>query len=536
MKTVYANRFLVRPPATNSPPNLFRAIQADVVAWASGRVLEREGVEISVPELGQQATEKGTTIKTEGSGLPEKVAIWKLTYDHADDNDSTRRWRTTLSLAVLGDIVEVTAVIAAGKPGRRIDPDLPAFIGRPNIVRDIFAKYPCGIEGHALSSRAITLGANDVETFVTEQLVDSKRILPVVVVSPDQYGATTVDAHKLASALAGLAITRIVADPNVTFELSDILGNKLSVFDGGVRIYWPEFGTNDNPYRHELFLRRDLERYMPAERVQLISRPIMMFAAATAIEDGPLYQRARQGLLQLHHKKFEADGKLAREAIAASKLLKSGENAALSKAIESLLEEVAAKTNLIEIHEATIESMTEEMENLRQTLYLIDKERSRTPETQDAVIAPKSVLEAVGAAATQFPTLRIWGSAHDAATRSLSNRAARVWETLEILADVASKYFAAKRQGKGLGAPLEDVFRKRGTPKYAPQDSETTTTMFKAEHTFSDGGRSVHFSKHFTIKGKPQDCVQIYFEFDEHNERIDVGYVGEHLPFASDDS
>jgi hypothetical protein len=98
------------------------------------------------------------------------------------------------------------------------------------------------------------------------------------------------------------------------------------------------------------------------------------------------------------------------------------------------------------------------------------------------------------------------------------------------LAEVGRLYFVQRRSRKPLG-DLEALFEERGY-KYAPSDSQTTVTKYGRERTFSRDGRKVRFERHLTLGGGDrQNCLQVYFEFREAADLIDVGYCGVHLPY-----
>ena len=70
--------------------------------------------------------------------------------------------------------------------------------------------------------------------------------------------------------------------------------------------------------------------------------------------------------------------------------------------------------------------------------------------------------------------------------------------------------------------------------KYADDESETTMSRYGEKRSFSDQekGRLVEITRHLTYQGSSSG-LQIYFDRDDRTDRFIVGYIGEHLPYAT---
>ena len=70
--------------------------------------------------------------------------------------------------------------------------------------------------------------------------------------------------------------------------------------------------------------------------------------------------------------------------------------------------------------------------------------------------------------------------------------------------------------------------------KYADDESETTMSRYGEKRSFSDQekGRLVEITRHLTYQGSSSG-LQIYFDRDDQTDRFIVGYIGEHLPYAT---
>lgn len=97
----------------------------------------------------------------------------------------------------------------------------------------------------------------------------------------------------------------------------------------------------------------------------------------------------------------------------------------------------------------------------------------------------------------------------------MSLRALRAVE--EVLIDENWKWFATPQAGDGW--------------KYSPRESEATLSKHGRDRPMHQGKP---MQKHLTIgRNSPDRCVQIYFEVDQSERKIIIGYCGRHLPTSS---
>ncbi len=92
-------------------------------------------------------------------------------------------------------------------------------------------------------------------------------------------------------------------------------------------------------------------------------------------------------------------------------------------------------------------------------------------------------------------------------------------------------YFQAKDGGPPLG-PVERAFACRVPFKYTGFESHTTLSMYGDERVFHHGEQSRQMQRHLTLGGgDTNNCLQIYFDFDDASQRVLIGYCGRHLPY-----
>jgi hypothetical protein len=143
------------------------------------------------------------------------------------------------------------------------------------------------------------------------------------------------------------------------------------------------------------------------------------------------------------------------------------------------------------------------------------------------------VPAALTAAATDFADILIvYEEALISGRRSGSNRASGVYRALAAIAEVGRMYFEARQAGKPMG-PVDEALRSRIPFKYTPRESTTTLGLFGQTRVFHHQGKGRQMLRHLTLaRGDHKNCLQIYFEFDEESQRVEVGYCGRHLPIA----
>jgi hypothetical protein len=108
-----------------------------------------------------------------------------------------------------------------------------------------------------------------VRNFVTDVLRRQDRVLPVVAISPAS-GSTHLpaDPTRLANELAGLAHVVVLGGYLAWERFRDTVGQPMTVPVGGVRLYWPGFGTTGDDLRHRFWTRhRIAEETVPLQRV-----------------------------------------------------------------------------------------------------------------------------------------------------------------------------------------------------------------------------------------------------------------------------
>lgn len=80
-----------------------------------------------------------------------------------------------------------------------------------------------------------------------------------------------------------------------------------------------------------------------------------------------------------------------------------------------------------------------------------------------------------------------------------------------------------------MGKRLEKEFERRGfSNNYRPTEHEKTRNQYGDGRVFHHRGQYVPIFRHLTFNDNGSS-LQIYFEFDREQEKVIIGYCGEHL-------
>ena len=513
MKRVYANRFHVLGDAdgTNSP-DLFSRVVAEVEAWGVD-VASRQGAPaITAADLktpGGYTVPSGFKVQvTTLSGA--KAEIVTIRVEHLDADDKLLKWQTIVEVASASGNIEVLVTMFTGFVKPLVSP-IRSHGSQPRIVRNLADKFHCSVHGQRLTTKAlkVPLSAQD---FVEDTLCSPERSVPAVVVTKDRDGQYAVDPDRLASILVGIANVYAVPDTGFSVGLTNILGRNLSVFDGGIRIYWPQFRTTQSPRFHTLYVRYVLTEFA-----------------------GRALYRVAERLYDLMAGSFVE----SMTAITAKNLIAAEKMAGAEKArtIPQLQRQLAERDAALEAMKEVVKGLEIQIGQLQDAMWQINILRQGAepePERADfleACAGAKTALDVVELAGELLPGIKVHEHALRTSAGLTSNRLGDLANALHILNQTAMQY-----KGRGeLGKPFRDValdVAKEENLKFGKlsmNDSETATNQFRDERTIVHGGEKLILESHFTIAKNSDDCLNLYFEPLPLEKKVLVGYVGRHL-------
>ncbi len=529
MKPVYGVQFQITPEGV-SAEQLLDSVQQHVGAWVKQWYQQWKSTEVELPEPGKPLVPfTSHSIQVSEQRAASGEAIWRLAWHYPDNRDQTLFWETTVLVALADGLAEFSLILRVGSAEFEIKP-AQYWLGRPRIVRTLVEKYACSLGGRRLQNEPTILSAEDIHAYVKETLTSATRRVPIVVVSPQGPTASCLlSPDTLADLSVGLAEVVVLKDKWAAYSLSDEVSRLWSCYNGAVRIYWPGFRSSSDLMYHPIYLPEDLARmgrsWKGAENsifYRLATVSIVRLAEGSLTQKALKVcetERAAKGRAELESLKKAIDAGRADSSLLKAKLeeLQHERDEGL-KVIDELGKE-------IEDNKARLSELEWEVQSLRERLPKEPEIPEEAP-ISDIPMALQRAEEEMG------DTLLFLESAKESAAGSQYKDPEKVFQAFEALAEVGALYFSSKKHHESIG-PLEDLFSKRGF-KYAAQDSPTTVGKFAAQRTFPYVGRRVRFSRHLTLGGgSRENCIQVYFDFDEKNAKVVVGYCGVHLDYAN---
>jgi len=348
------------------------------------------------------------------------------------------------------------------------------------------------------------------------EMTDPTRPCPIALVSrsiPDE--APMIDSQDLAQRLAGVCKVYELADKWAAFRLTDEVGRSLSCFGGAVRIYWPRFNSEADPFKHPIWMPWQFKDANTSERT-LGHLCGMVFEAAAFRHVEPLAISRIRSNAEREAREAARSGETS-----VSELL--GDLAEMEAQLESV-----QRTNA----ELLLENITLRDNAAALMAHSTWKDQSLTFQAQAPVeilvaSSPTSVDEAVQQAEAKAKSVRYLPSAHSSASESPYRQPERVQEALAALEEVAAIWAESIDSKKAAGS-LRQLFKARGFD-YADDVSQTSKGKWGSEYTASYNGQELDISPHITLGAKQADtCLSIHWAWHRDEKVAIVAHVGRH--------
>ncbi len=519
MRTVYA----IQVEIGGEPAATFESVVGRLSGWATHKYRDRWNTEVEFPaEGGEVLPFEAHTLRTQRL-RPDAGELFSLEWSHPDERDPTLRWTSVCQVARSAEQVQMQMSLRVASAAFEVRPVRFQF-GRPGVITQILKDLRCSVRGAPVRTTPRTLGAEFVVDFVRDELLDKARPLPVVVLSPDETGKPPIEPATLQEWTLGLAQVVVLRDKWAGYKLTSALGKDLSCFHGYGRLYWPGLESGTDPRRFPLYAPETL-KWVDRIGRDFPRRLFEQLAAVASVRmvEGQVIRNIREAA--------EADRTASLEALRRERASQADYGELLEMADEEIKELRAAKRDL----QARVDDLQDQLATAQANLEATWRESGDEEEEEGSEAggpatrpAPSSVREALDTAQTDCgDVLRIYASAQEAASASGFARPEDVYRALQEIADLGRAYFAADDRKIG---PWED----RLSFKYAPTESQTTKTKYGGARNFRRGdGEHKLILRHLTLGGGDKvNCLQIYFEPDEDSGTMDIGYCGEHLPYA----
>jgi hypothetical protein len=444
------------------------------------------------PAMGHELSIRHHTIRA----APGEQLV-DLRWAYPDQYDKSLGWVTTLSMLrqrhglLLSVEVAVTGLQWVIAPAS-------IRLGSPRVIRDIARLRSVRLGDHPYGLTPELVGAEHVE-LLTAELVDSTRPYPIILVSRRVHDdVPLVDSSELAERLAGVAKIYELADKWAAFRLTEELGQPLSCFGGAVRLYWPRFSVESDPFLHPVWMPWQFKDAAVTERTlgQLCN---MVFEAAAFRHVEPLA--------------------IARVRAAAEREAREVARDSGAKSEDELLDDLIEMEQRLTAVEASNAELLEDNKTLRENAAALVAHatwKDQAPPSHEhasgkaaEAVSLRSVEEAVQQAELKSTNVRFLPSAHSSASDSPYKQPERVQEALAALDEVASIWAETVGSGKA-GGSVRQLFRARGF-EYADDVSLTSKGKWGSEYTATYNGQELDVSPHITLGAKQADtCLSIH--------------------------
>jgi hypothetical protein len=521
--------YLVDLPLRNDPSRVWGEAASCVIRWIDARI----GIPVlandhSVSEDGLARVEH-----YERSGEAGRLSRWDTFLVRQGWN-----WHTSLWLYDDDGSVTLRVRLQVSAHGERVT-ELNRPLFAPGVVGDVLGRLNVVADGFVLG-QAMRLGPDDVGGLIA-YLRDPLRAKPVVVVTSragSAHGPGPADA--MTHRLGGLAHVVDLDDTGATRLLTAAVTDQLSVFDGGIRLYWPGFTTEDRRTAHPLYLRRTIEQSGRDSVEKTVFRRIadasVLVPNVPALdrllqEEAAASERARtDSLLSAFRTQLQqrpgplADG----QTLVGPEWFDDYEKAL--QAAERAQKERDEAVFEVDLLAEELDRLNADLAVARQNwraMSTLDQEPGEDPEgdSEDEGPAPRSVLEAVRRAEVECSQLVFLEEAFTSAGQSFFPRPQKVLDDLRGL----NKSVARWRSGRD-NLPLRRLFEEEGITNLRPGISKTALTQFGTDYARTYKGEMVYLRSHLaTGVGAPSTILRIYWYEDGEDRTLVIGHVGRKL-------
>ena len=243
MRTVYAVQFEVSPLSNQTADACFADLKQRLAEWVEQKYLRMFNININIHF---DNTPQFPKTDHEVIGSSKSSRDWqfcRLVWTHPADRDTSLLWCIETELARMQASLQFSLRIRISSRKPIVKP-LVFDLGIPRIVSDIIKAYLCSIDGQPIVRTPIKIGITKSAAFVDEQIRNRKRLLPVVVLTPDRFSEKPlVNPKQVQDDLVGFAMVAVPESKWAAFEFSDSIGRNYTCYDGAARVYWPGFDS-----------------------------------------------------------------------------------------------------------------------------------------------------------------------------------------------------------------------------------------------------------------------------------------------------
>ena len=454
----------------------------------------------------------------------EDHQAYALKFKHPDSQIENKRWVTEVVLSERSNGERTTRAsisLFTGYEGAKLTPDVDS-VSRPRLVKSLIEEFGA-YESLPLSLEPRKLEASQVETFV-ELLKHDQRVFPVVWVSAhNSDGHPLVNPFPVADWLAGVAHVIVSEGVGPSRAIEDLLDEKFNCFDGAVRIYWPGFSEEDSHFDHKLWLPHQVERLEEGKRHGFRSHLLSYISEVSTnrlIDDVVEWSDVRRLQSRSELRRLREEGQDQEALEVAEEIIDDleGEKQHLKKQLGQLQDQKERARN-----------EAEQWRKAYQEQQKSEDESSVGPASED--LPPATLTEAVdrilskhgvGAEETK---IRIPRSVRGEITDEFED----VESAYDALKWLATTFVPAKR-GDEECPDLDLSCRRASGFSYTAHQSDRTMGEYPDDYYLRWNEEKRALERHLG-KGSskdPRETLRIAFFYDEDQDQVVVGYIGQH--------
>jgi hypothetical protein len=554
----YRTRLILKVPRGEAGPAvtaLARGIREALRTWTCDRFphggdpLESDAFHggrtrlISLQPPGQVRT---TQWEQGGEGGAPTETGWAFQAQLPDADVRSRRWAHEVAMAPAGDgalrlSLRVHHWLEVGEVGWRAPrprPGPPRWL--PPELRSAEVELTDGYEPIPLSPVPVRPG--DGRRFV-ELLADPERRVAVVYLSATRpSGRPAIDAVRVASAVALMAVVHVAESPDLDDELDHFLSPDLRCYGGALRIYRPGLKPNARG-------AAEAERHRYVPRGTLTSRPIGDLLAEISgevvravVSGDPDHEPVTFGEIEAMRSRREL-ATLRKESDALRHRSRGGLSAEDAESLFRLNHRLEERLRAVEEDNARL---------ARRAFHAVERLEERDDEPSAESPPPRGALDhraligalrelptapanALELAAHVFPhRLLVTDRARRTAEEASCDDAAMAWRMLVAMADVLHPlHFDAEAAGRS-ALEIRDEFQNRTRFDVAFTESKSTkaSDRLRSLRTLEYDGDDVELLWHVKWGSRPPKLLRVYYHPDAERRLLVIGWFGDHLETA----